>query len=246
MVPNYGYDKDGRWYLDLVPSKGPLAMLTLALFGNGSFIDTANRNLSDTFHRTSAQANACYGYNPLSLIMGEDERCSSSDSYGDRVATWVSYLSETSYAISALSQAALLADRDILKSARGAETLTIYERKGVDYPRPEISTASMTILWLLISIYLSALIMLCVLATMSVAWADSLDSHAMVAMTASLCGTAHLVNDHEPDEKKDLLDCLPGYVGDADPDSPVGRLGVGVDSPLKRNRRYWKMKNLAF
>ncbi|CAI7659015.1 unnamed protein product [Penicillium bialowiezense] len=230
MAPNYGYDKDGRWYPDLVPSKGPLAMLTLALFGNASFIDTANRNLSDTFHRTSAQDDACYGYNPLSLIMGEDERCSSSDSYGDRVATW----------------AALLADRDILKSARGGETLTIYERKGVDYPRPEISTASMTILWLLISIYLSALIMLCLLATMSVAWADSLDSHAMVAMTASLCGTAHLVNNHEPDEKKDLLDCLPGYVGDADPDSPVGRLGVGVDSPLKRNRRYWKMKDLAF
>lgn len=246
MSPNYGYDKDGRWYLDLVPSKGPLATLTLALFGNGSFIDTNNRNISDTFHRTSAQDSVCYGYNPLSLIMGEDERCSSSDSSGDRVATWVSYLSETSYATSALSQAALLADHAVLMSARGGETLTIYEKKGVDYPRPEISTASMTILWLLISIYLSALIMLCVLATTSVPWADSLDSHAMVAMTASLCSKENSRNDDALGEKADLLDYLPGYVGDAEPDSPVGRLGVGADSPLRWNRRYWKKKDLAF
>ncbi|KAJ5322590.1 hypothetical protein N7452_010879 [Penicillium brevicompactum] len=246
MSPNYGYDKDGRWYLDLVPSKGPLATLTLALFGNGSFIDTSNRNISDTFHRTSAQDSVCYGYNPLSLIMGEDERCSSSDSSGDRVATWVSSLSETSYAISALSQAALLADHAVLMSARGGETLTIYEKKGVDYPRPEISTVSMTILWLLISIYLSALIMLCVLATMSVPWADSLDSHAMVAMAASLRSRENSRNDDGLGEKADLLDYLPGYVGDAEPDSPVGRLGVGADSPLRWNRRYWKKKDLAF
>ncbi|CAG8118590.1 unnamed protein product [Penicillium salamii] len=102
----------------------------------------------------------------------------------------------------------------------------------------------MTVLWLLIATYLSALILLCFLATMSVAWADSLDSHAMVAMTASLCSRTSLLSDHEPDEK-DLLDALPGYVGDATPDSPVGTLGIGANSPLKWNRRYWKNKDLA-
>ncbi|CAG8932112.1 unnamed protein product [Penicillium salamii] len=241
--PNYGYDQIGNWYLDLVPSKGPLAVLTLALFGNDSFID-AHNDIPGSFHRVNAQDDVCYSYNPLSLVMGEDEECSSDSSFGDRVATWVSYFSMAEYAVSALSQVSLLANHAILASARGGETLTIYERGSVDYSRPDISAASMTVLWLLIATYLSALILMCVLSTMSVAWADSLDSHAMVAMTASLCSRTSLLSDHEPDEK-DLLDALPGYVGDATPDSPVGTLGIGANSPLKWNRRYWKNKDLA-
>ncbi|CAG7966195.1 unnamed protein product [Penicillium salamii] len=243
--PNYGYDQNGNWYLDLVPSKGPLTVLTLALFGNDSFIDTHNDDISGSFHRVNAQDDVCYGYNPLSLVMGEDEECSSGSSFGDRVATWVSYFSMAEYAVSALSQASLLANHAILASARGGETLTIYERESVDYSRPEISATSMTVLWLLIATYLPALILLCFLATMSVAWDDSLDSHAMVAMTASLCSRTSLLGDHEPDEEKDLLDALPGYVGDATPDSPVGTLGIGANSPLQWNRRYWKNKDLA-
>lgn len=64
--------------------------------------------------------------------MGEDEECSSDSSFGDRVATWVSYFSMAEYAVSALSQASLIANHAILASARGGEKLTIYERGSVD------------------------------------------------------------------------------------------------------------------
>lgn len=49
----------------------------------------------------------------------------------------------------------------------------------------------------------------------------------MVIMTAALCGRSNFSVTFKLAEKKGLLDSLPGYVGDAGPNSPIGRPGVG-------------------
>ncbi|KAJ5203440.1 hypothetical protein N7449_005519 [Penicillium cf. viridicatum] len=38
----------------------------------------------------------------------------------------------------------------------------------------------------------------------------------------------------------DILDFLPVHIGDVEPDAKVGRLAVGAEAPLKMRRRYWK------
>jgi hypothetical protein len=64
--------------------------------------------------------------------------------------------------------------------------------------------------------------------------------------------TAGLCSSFSKDEREklmskddDILDVLPGQIGDAEPDANVGRLVVGADTPLKRGRRYWKGDEFA-
>lgn len=121
-------------------------------------MNTRYRNLTGSFHRAIRLSDTCYEHNPFDLMMGGDEECSSIGTNRGRIATWVKYLSEAEYAVTALSQAAVLANQAVLESAGGEETLTIYGRKGVDYSRSDISTTSMVDLWLLIAIDLCALI----------------------------------------------------------------------------------------
>jgi hypothetical protein len=64
--------------------------------------------------------------------------------------------------------------------------------------------------------------------------------------------TAALCSSFSKDEREklmskddDVLDVLPGQIGDAEPDAKVGRLVVGADTPLKWGRRYWKGDEFA-
>ncbi|KAJ5186396.1 hypothetical protein N7449_011160 [Penicillium cf. viridicatum] len=80
-----------------------------------------------------------------------------------------------------------------------------------------------------------------------VAWAGSLDSRAIVKISAALSDCLPSSKDWEKDPRKreELLDLLPGYIGDAEPKAPVGRLFVGAEGVLKWKRRYWKGEGLA-
>lgn len=47
--------------------------------------------------------------------------------------------------------------------------------------------------------------------------------------------------DQMPTQKTyDILETLPGHVGDAEPETPVGRLAVGAETALRWRRRHWK------
>ena len=188
----------------------------------------------------------CYQYTLLALIMGETQQDRSSGRLDcDRLATWVTYFSNPDYAISALSQAALLADHAALLSARGRETLKIYGEKSTDFTQFGMPTTSMVAPSILYAIYHFVLIFLCCLGAVSVHWTRSLDSHAMVMITAALCDTPDTSVAKELTEKEELMDTLSEYVGGAEPDFPVGRFAVGADATLRWKRRYWKGKGLA-
>lgn len=93
----------------------------------------------------------------------------------------------------------------------------------------------------LISVYLFMLIGLCVANLTQVPRTGSVNSYSIMKFTAALYST-FLKNDEEQPMSKndDILDFLPGHIGDAEPDAKVGRLAVGAEAPLKMRRRYWK------
>ncbi|KAI9932342.1 hypothetical protein MW887_009855 [Aspergillus wentii] len=239
----YGY-LHGKFYLDFVPAKGPLALLTLALFGSGSFIDTSAHNVTASSGADKAIQTVCYDYFPLMFLMGR-KTCFSDDDYVNGVASWLGYFVRPSYAVPALSQAAFLANQAIfMQDLEEGPSLNIFHRAHLDSPRPRISTGAMVGLSFLIGFYLLFLLFTCFTAMAQVPWTDCLDSHAIMKLTAALCSTSLPSVEKEASEK-DLLDSLPGYVGDAEPDAPIGKLAVGAEAPLRWRRKYETGNGLA-
>ncbi|OQD62998.1 hypothetical protein PENPOL_c010G03226 [Penicillium polonicum] len=242
--PNGTYN--GTFYLEFVASKGPLALITLALFGQDAFIDTKSHNLTKVRDQSSPLNSICYEYAPLALLLGQKE-LPCNNGYITPGTTWVNSFSNPQKAIPALNQAAFLANQAILQATAGSSVLYIQRRSHLEYLRPEISTGTIIGLSVLIGVFLFLLLSLCVMTLTKVAWAGSLDSHAIVKMSAALSESLPLSEDWEKDSKKteELLDLLPGYIGDAEPEAPVGRLAVGAEGGLKWRRRYWKGQGLA-
>lgn len=135
-------------------------------------------------------------------------------------------------------------DHAVLLSARG-ESMKIYGGKSMGFTQFRMSTTSMVALSIFYAVDLFDLIFLCCLGAVSVPWTRTLDSHAMVMITTALCDTADISVDKELTGKEELMDILPGCVGSAEPVSPVGRLAVGADAPLRWKTRYWEVKGLT-
>ncbi|KAJ5957640.1 hypothetical protein N7501_011919 [Penicillium viridicatum] len=242
--PNGTYN--GTFYLEFVASKGPLALITLALFGQDAFIDTKSHNLTKVRDESSPLNSICYEYAPLALLLGQKE-LPCNNGYITPGRKWVNSFSNPQKAIPALNQAAFLANQAILQATAGSSVLYIHRRNHLEYLRPDISTGTIIGLSVLIGVFLFLLLSLCVMTLTQVAWAGSLDSHAIVKMSAALSESLPPSEDWEKDSRKteELLDLLPGYIGDAEPEAPVGRLAVGAEGGLKWRRRYWKGQGLA-
>jgi len=87
---------------------------------------------------------------------------------------------------------------------------------------------------------------LCLANLTQVPWADSVDSHSIMRITAALCSSfSQDEREQLMSKDDDILDVLPGQIGHAEPNAKVGRLVVGADTPLKWGRRYWKGDGLA-
>ncbi|KAJ5517242.1 hypothetical protein N7527_008802 [Penicillium freii] len=242
--PNGTYN--GTFYLEFVASKGPLALITLALFGQDAFIDTKSHNLTKVRDQSSPLNSICYEYAPLALLLGQKE-LPCNNGYITPGRKWVNSFSNPQKAIPALNQAAFLANQAILQATAGSSVLYINRRNHLEYLRPDISTGTVIGLSVLIGFFLFLLLSLCVMTLTQVAWAGSLDSHAIVKMSAALSECLPPSEDWEKDSRKreELLDLLPGYIGDAEPEAPVGRLAVGAEGGLKWRRRYWNGQGLA-
>lgn len=115
-----------------------------------------------------------------------------------------------------------------------------------DLTRPDISMAAIIGLSALIAIYLLMRMGLCFANLTQVAWAGSVDSHSIMRITVGLCSSFSKDKREKLMSKyDDILDVLPGQIGNAEPDAKVSRLVVGADTPLKWGRRYWKGDDFA-
>lgn len=112
--------------------------------------------------------------------------------------------------------------------------LDIQNQPCLDMVKPEISTPAIIGLSVLIAVYLFMLIGLCVLNITQDPWVDLLSAYAISKMTAALFSSLSSDIDQKLTHGTyDILDRIPGYVGDAEPGAPVGRLAVGAEAPLR-------------
>ncbi|KAL2871693.1 uncharacterized protein BJX67DRAFT_342817 [Aspergillus lucknowensis] len=237
--PNHGYDDDGNFYLELVPAKGPLALLTIAMFGNDSFIGTRTLNpVTSPSADQQAPGQLCSEYPPLALLHRQYDLC---DGAGkdqvQLIGDWLSIFNDTDTATPLLNQAAFLANQAILtQEGQHLRTFYVANIPADDIMKPDISTASMLSLSILLFVYLASLLILSLWGTIQPRWTEVLDAHAMLKIGASLGLRSRHVGDALTET--DTLDQLPGWVGDADPNALVGRLAVGGQGPIQLGREY--------
>lgn len=116
---------------------------------------------------------------------------------------------------------------------------------GADSLKPVISPSAKLGISVLLGIFLSALLGLALYAACTPRWTDDLDGFALVRLGAAMSGDLRLRVAHGQDGIAEL-DRLPGWVGDAtNGEGPVGELGVGVGSALRRGREYIAYDALA-
>ncbi|KAF9633150.1 hypothetical protein BFW01_g4044 [Lasiodiplodia theobromae] len=138
----------------------------------------------------------------------------------------------------ALTAAAFMADEIWLTDPQVYGTLAVSVDEGVDVVAPVMPLAGVIVGSLLLGVFLGALWVLLVFAARQrrARWTGTLDAWAMLRMGAGV-GVGALVAAGTGKED-DVLDALPGFMGDARPEGDVGRLGVGAEAELNWKRKY--------
>lgn len=227
---------------------GPLAMLTVAMFDPGAFIATQFTSIGpdpskDSIYIPSGQKPVVpCTISPLSLLLGNEvevtdlcvqESSSQVDAF-QSVSDWLANFYDISAMQNALHAGVILASQGWLGSVTG--TRDIYYDLGEDSSRPKISASGVILLSILLAIDLFLLLALAAYAGLSHSWTSSYDSLAMMRQGAARANELGLqVGDGEA---KQVLEKMPGWVGDAAPGEEVGVLAIGAEAPLRRGRKY--------
>ena len=227
---------------------GPLAMIVAAMFEPGSFISTRTPQNGapppDIWLPGSGPAIPCT-IPPLNSLLKEpagDVQCSTPPFYADdgyeSITEWFKLFYDTSTMQKALHAAAVLASQVWLSSVDGS--LTVYYDMGQDSVRPKISSAGVILLSVLLAIVLLVLITVATYISFSYTWVENFDSSAMMRLGAARADELPLqvISSEGKEKTRNLLERMPGWVGDARPDDEVGVVAVGATVPLKAGRRY--------
>jgi hypothetical protein len=139
----------------------------------------------------------------------------------------------------AFSAAAFLSNYIWLTKTLGSKfdaSLNVNWDRGVDTNVPTISIAGMTVVSILLIAFLLGLGGMAVYASRAPAWTKTLDAFAMMRIGATVGEDLRL----RAGKKKRLsvLDNIPGWVGDAQPESEVGSLELGAVGRLRVGRKY--------
>lgn len=102
---------------------------------------------------------------------------------------------------------------------------------------PHISTTGLIIISLLLSLEMLLLIPLAVYASWSPRWTAQLDSFAMMRIGATITDKFPLLLSWNKD-RINVLDKIPGWIGDQLPEENIGMLGLGAPHGLRRDRKY--------
>lgn len=221
---------------------GPLTRLTLAMFDPGSFIATQFTNIGPTpseDHRPVASCTVA----PLEMLLRNLHFESAYPCYPQphsqaravaNVATWLLNFNDIKGTQNALHAGVILASLGWLNSFSGS--LGVQYDFGSDFLRPKISTTGVVLLSILLGVDLFFLLALGAYASFSYTWTSSYNSLAMMRQGAARADRLGLHVWEE--EAKQVLETMPGWVGDAAPDEDVGVLAIGAKTPLKKRRKY--------
>lgn len=238
--------------LEDVPNKGPLTTIYTALFSNNSFLDA----WTDPAYRThvsnavsSRSIDLCEDVLPMGPVIEAFRETYNSwttnvcmDIDADNVemigAMWLANFGDADIMRAALRMAAFMANEiNFLQPApyylRPGYNIRI--DMGVDVTAPVMPLAGIIVGSILLGLFLLLLIALALFAASTPHWTDRLDAYATLKMGAAMAlsteGLARVGSSAE-----NALDRAPGFVGDAMPESEVGRLAVGAEGPLRRRR----------
>lgn len=241
-------ESDGGFEFHKVGNKGPLAMLTAALFEPGSFIATQiPTNITDPFDPDSTkQAALPCTIPPLALLLSDHSPTYRCIEGPFDISTGFSYLSDWIgsfyYGIdmqNALHAAVILACQVWLTTGQG--NTTVWYDMGQDFVRPKISATGLIVISILLAADLFLLLALALYICLSYTWTSSFDPLIMMRLGATRADELPLMINSPAEEKKmrSVLENMPGWVGDGKPDDEdAGVLALGASAPLRSGRHY--------
>ena len=231
----------------------------MALFGEGSFI--AERTAYPEKYISDGTSGVlpdgtCVDYAPLQflreIVVGYNDWDTSSncmysnatkslDDLNGGISLWLRNFQATDVATmeNAFNAAAFLATKAWMEhqNSVNTHTLTVSMDMGSDTQVPAISRAGMYFISILEAIFLPALFAVALYSAYQPRWTNQLDSFAMMRIGAAIGDRVPLRLGRRV-ENIDVLDDIPGWVGDSEPGAEIGELGVGARSGLRKNRRY--------
>ena len=229
-------------------SLGPLAMTAAAMFGQGSFIANQLHTDASTLpdDKYSDSSNSCI-IAPLNFLV---DWANHAVCYNDTsapevraldVAQWLQIFAHTDDAPNAMNAAVIIASQIWLSKTDSRGSLKVVADMGQDSIKPKISSSGIIVMSILLFIDLSLLLALAAYASFSHTWTRSFDPLTMMRLGAARADhfPLQIASTAEEKERVDkLLEQMPGWVGDATPDAPVGALALGSPAPLRANRLY--------
>ena len=245
--------------LEQVPNKGPLLTIAMALFGQGSFIDERvtfpEKYIADGNDGSLANG-TCVDYAPLQFLqqviygygdwttgsqcIANNDTLTEADLQGG-ISLWLRHFqaNDAEVMANAFNAAAFLALKAWMENqvVVAARTLSVTMDMGADTQVPSMSHAGMYVISILLAVFLLSLFAMALYSTWQVRWTRQLDAFAMMRVGAAVKDQVPLLVGRRLD-KMTVLDRMPGWVGDEDPDGEIGTLGVGARNTLGKGRRY--------
>ncbi|KAJ5993684.1 hypothetical protein N7451_009408 [Penicillium sp. IBT 35674x] len=245
--------EDDSLPLETVQNKGPLLTIALALFGDGSFIQTrqaypqtfaaleTNTSVSGFYPQYT---DTCKDLAPLDLLIS-DMDCIVTDAGGanasdlnEVVAKWINNFNDPDTMKPVFNAAAFLANQAWMNNNldQGFMTLTVSFDMGADTKIPVISRAGVILISTLLGLDIFILLSLATYAWWSPRWTRYMDSWAMMRIGASLTEDAPLLVSREEDKVK-ALEGIPGWIGNkSEEHEQVGTLALGGSRTLISKR----------
>ena len=222
-----------------VENKGPLFALALAIFGKDSFIDTVTN--SPNYDRTTSSSGLIRPSRPMGLMSSPITVSSSTGVSGLRVrdvTTWMEDI-KASFFVN-MPVAAYLANKEWLKPWSGISqdsfrSIGVSYDRGIDVVKPKISNAVIIVSSLLLGLHILGLIFLALYTMREMPFANQMGAEVMVKLGAHYADRLDVANKKEWEA---VVNSLPGYIGDANPESDVGKMEFGATEPLKVMRKY--------
>jgi hypothetical protein len=248
-------------------SKGPLLAVALALFGNDSYIATHSRYPSmyeptarlrnysrldpvdkeDSYYRTK-----CRELAPFVGLLGDttSKTCvqrSDTDGMAWEMKIWLEAFwrgakgdnpAAEERMTRGFTAAVFLSNYIWLTkgSANSRQSLSVSYDMGADAKKPVITLAGIITCSLLLGLFLIGLGTMAFYASSSPTWTPTLDSFAMMRLGSAIPEMGLLAG---YEASVAALGMTPGWIGDAEPDSEIGVLKLGVPGRLKLNREYF-------
>ena len=238
-----------------VAGRGSLAMIVMALFDEGSYVDQTLSQRNNTPKNNGSQQlsrySKCSGFIPLASLFDETPASHQPERNGgtcadtqptvsfEALSTWLTNFQGSHSSENALHAAILLASQIWLTNLPGlGGSLLLHYDLGQDTTRPKISKTGVYLISVFLCLDLLLLLILAAYVYFSQTWISSLDAITMMKLGAARADDLPLEIETSSEKVAEVLERIPGWVGDARPEESVGLLALGAATSLKAGREY--------